>query len=333
MERRARPRRPARWVAKHRCAALGTRSTTDGLRLRIYSGPFAFSFGIPIGSPAPGLPSASCFPDRQLLVDVSTSAIAGSVTFYARSGQPASPQGAEVGVSEHAPVAVVAAQVPPGTRQAVMHFSGGTTDRAGPLAENWVVLASPVPVLPPTPAGVIPAVSVTLGMLSVIDHHGHSQSLGSVPAAVGYRIPASCLPGAPGTTAPSSLTPPLPAATGPPPAHPAAAQATIENVFHRFFESPAGTQTGLLEDENTLGAIIHEVQAAPEARLYAGKTKICINDFRFLDRTHAALRFDTLYNGQPLSSNVIGRAVFINGHWKVALSTYCALIANLGIQC
>ena len=334
--RRAPPRRPVRSGAKHRCDASATRSTTNSLRLRVYSGSFTFSFGVPGGSTPPGFPAASCLPNRQLLVDVSTNAVAGSISFYARTGQAATPQGGEVGQNERAPVAVVAAQVPPATRQAVMHFSGGTTDRATPIADNWVVLASPVPALPAAPAGLAPAVTVTLGTLSIVDHHGHTQSLGSVPAAIGYPIPASCIPRAPGTPGGGLLTPsgpPLPAATGPPPAHAAAAQASIESVFHQFFESPPGTQTGLLEDENTLGEIIHEVQAAPETRQYAGKTKVRIDDFRFLDQTHAALRFDLLVNDQPLSSNVIGRAVLINGHWKVALSTYCQLIADLGIQC
>ena len=80
-------------------------------------------------------------------------------------------------------------------------------------------------------------------------------------------------------------------------------------------------------------ALVKEVQAAPLTRQYAGKTKLRIDDLQFLDRTHAALRVDLLYNGQPLISNYIVRAVLDRGRWKVALSTYCNLASMVGVTC
>jgi hypothetical protein len=312
---------------------LGGRTAAGGVVLRVYEGPLRMS--LPSG--LPGFPAASCLPDREVLVDASSPAVAATVAFYGRTGQQASPQGSYVGQAEGAPAAVVAAQVPSGTRQAVVHFDGGPTDRAAPLAGGWVVLAARVkaPPLAQGPGAALP-LSPTLGTMTTIDRAGHTHPLGAVRAAIGYAIPNSCLPRPGGSTGTQPLTPapiPLPKATGPPPANSAAARQAIETTFHRFYESPAGTQTGLLENEPALSEIIKEVQAAPLTQQYAGKTKLRIDDLQFLDRTHAALRIALLYNGQPLISNDIVRAILDHGRWKVALSTYCNLASMVGVTC
>ena len=308
---------------------VGGRTTAGGVVLRVYEGPFRMS--LPSG--LPGFPAASCLPDREVLVDASSTAVAATVAFYGRSGQQASPQGSYVGQAEGATAAVVAAQVPSGTRQAVVHFDGGPTDRAAPLAGGWVVLAARVKTPPLTQGLALPS-PPTLGTMTTIDRGGHTHPLGAVRAAIGYAIPNSCLPRPGGPNTPLTPPPvPLPKATGPPPTNPTAARQAIETTFHRFYESPAGTQTGLLENEPALSEVIKEVQAAPLTRQYAGKTKLRIDDLQFLDRTHAALRVDLLYNGQPLISNYIVRAVLDRGRWKVALSTYCNLASMVGVTC
>ncbi len=319
---------------------VGTRTAGGGLVLRLYEGPF--SVGLPGG--LPGFPAASCLPDHQVVADASTDAVAGTITFYGRAGQQAPVQGGYVGQPEGSPVAVVAAQVPTGTRQAVMRFTGGPTDRVAPLADGWVVLAARVKASPvvPRPVPLLTDTTPSLGTLTVVDRHGRMSSLGSVPGETGYAIPSSCLSrpsgavGSGGFSSQGVLVAPataLPTPTGPPPADPVPARQDIETAYRKIFESTANRNNNrYLEGAPVLTpAELRQLRSGYGD--ITGKLKVRVNEFRFLNPTQAALSFDLLLNGQPITAATVGQAVFANGHWKVARVTFCAVIARANIAC
>jgi hypothetical protein len=317
----------------------GRRMTDGQVQLRVFEGSLS-------SSPTAGFPgflAAPCLPDREVLVDASTDTVAGSVPFYARSSQLVAAQGSYVGETEGSPVAVVAAQVPSGTREAVMHFAGGPTDRAAPLMGGWVVLAASVKELPgihrPVPL-LTDTTAPSLGTLSIVDRSGHSHAVGSVRAAIGYAIPSSCVPRPPGVggssqpLTPATTTPStLPQATGPGPADPTGARQAIETAYRRVFESPAHRNNNRYLQG---GAVLTPSESAQLVAGYGdilGKIRVRVNDFRFVSSTRAALSFDLLLNGQPVSPTTIGEAVLIGGQWKVARASFCSVIARSNIAC
>jgi hypothetical protein len=269
-------------------------------------------------------------------VDASTSAVAGSVTFYARNGQPASPQGSYIGESEGSPVAVVAAQVPPGTRSVTMHFTDGASDRATPLPGSWAVLAArvkappvtTVPELTPTPA---------LGLLSTIDAQGHTHQLGSVPAATGYPIPSSCLPG-PGISSSGGFLGggtfgTTPTTLGPPPRF-TGEQGRIAQAFLTLLSTKppldVAKQRAVLEDYDQIATVINEAAARnPDVACYSGR----VDQVSITDPTHASVVFSVLCNNNPVIANVHGQAIKLNGAWKVRRQTECDLLAYGGVSC
>jgi hypothetical protein len=317
---------------------VARRSAAGQVQLRVFQGVLS----APATPGFPGILSASCLPDREVLVDVSTDAVAGSVTFYARSSQQVGPQGALVGENEGSPVAVVAARVPSGTQAALVRFTGGPTDRAAP-ASGWVVLAAKVKA-PPGVHRPVPLLTDTtnappLGTMSIIDRAGRSHQLGSVPDAVGYAVPTSCEPRPPGlgsssqlitaTTTPSTLPQP----SGPEPADATRARQAIEAAYRRVFESPAHRNNNRYLEG---GAVLTPTESAQLIAGYGdilGKLRVRINDFRFLSPTSAALSFDLLLNGQPISPTTIGQAALIGGQWKVTRDSFCAVIKRSNIAC
>jgi hypothetical protein len=307
--------------------------------LRVYAAalsPPSAPFG-PTGFFAP-----SCLPDHEVLVDVSSATVAGSVPIYRRSAQHDPPQGTYVGQAEGSSIALVAAQVPAGTRRAIMHFTGGATDEAPPVAGDTVVLAASVkpPPVVRRPVPLLNEPTPTLGVLSVVDASGHTQGLGAVRAGLGYPVPSSCLPRPPGVSGSTGsvqglapAAPTLPQATGAPPTDAAAARQAIETAYRKVFESKANRSNNrYLEGAPVLTAAqLRELQAGYGD--ITGKLKVRINDFRFLNRTQAALSFDLLLNAQPITATTVGQAVLINGQWKVARVTFCAVMSRANITC
>jgi hypothetical protein len=307
--------------------------TDGGVQVRVYEGPYSSTL-------PPEILAPSCMPTSQVVAEVSTNAIAGSVTFYGQS-TPGITQSGYVGVSEGDPVAIVAVQVPTGTKAGVVHFAGGPTARATPVAGGWVVVTArgkvpaivrrPVPLLTDTTA------NATVGTFSTVDRAGHSHPVGSVRLGTGYPVSNSCLPHEGGASVQPIIATPtplaLPAATGPPPANPTAARQQIEAAYHAVFTA------------NGNGAVSPDLEGAPlltdaaRKQLQAGygdilgKLTVRVNDFRFLSPTQAALSFDLLLNGAPVTATTVGQAVLVSGKWKVARATFCTVVGRANIPC
>jgi hypothetical protein len=310
--------------------------TDGGVQLRLYEGPYTSSL-------PPQFVAPSCLPDSQLVAEVSTTAVAGSVTFYGQS-TPGIAQSNYFGVSEGAPVAVVAAQVPSGTKAGVVHFAGGPTVRATPVTGGWVVVSARVnpPPVVRRPVPLLTDTNATVGTFSTIDRQGHSHLVGSVRLGSGYPVASSCLPHSAGgasvqprtgTSAGVAPPPALPAATGPPPASPAVARQQVEAAYRAVFTAngSSGVAPNLEGGAALSDAARKQLQAG--YRDILGKLTVRIGDFGFLSPTQAALQFDLLLNGQPVTATTVGQAVLVNGKWKVARATFCAIITRASVPC
>jgi hypothetical protein len=310
---------------------VATRSDGD-MQVRLYEGSY---------SPLPGpFLTSSCQPTSQVVAEVSTTAIAGSVTFYGQS-TPGITQSSYLGVTEGDSVAVVVAQVPTGTKAGVVHFAGGPTVRATPVAGGWVVVTArtkpPAIVRRPVPLLTDTSATATVGTFSTVDHAGHSHPVGSVRLGTGFPVSSSCLPNEGGASVQPIIAPPtpvaLPAATGPPPADPTAARQQIEAAYRTVFTAKGSTGAAPdLEGGPVLSAAARKQLQAGYGDIL-GKLTVRVDDFRFLNPAQAALSFDLLLNGAPVTAPTVGQAVLVNGKWKVARATFCTIVGRANIPC
>jgi hypothetical protein len=102
----------------------------------------------------------------------------------------------------------------------------------------------------------------------------------------------------------------------------------IKANYRTFFDvtTPRPTAVGLLENGDKLGAAI--ALAAKVAKVEKTKETAVVTKVTFSDPTHADVIYDL--KGTPLTGSN-GKAVLVNGTWKVAQSTFCTL-ADLGAQ-
>ncbi len=306
--------------------------TAFGVTLRVWV------IAIPTGgivAPNGPIPRA-CFPDQQILVEYSTSDLSSAIPFEARHDLPLTPMGQIVGLAETHPTAIVLARVPAGSRRVEMRFTSGHTDSTGPFPGGWAVLSSPLTAIARHPVPLLTDRPAVLGRLTVIDRTGHRRAFGSVAsnAGVGFT-PTACLNQrslpVPATAAPPPLA--LPQPTGSPPADQAGARQAIEGAYHRLFETSAySSDAADLEGPPPLS----DAERTKLQQGYGditGKLKVRVNDVRFLSPTAAALSFDLLLNGQPITQTTVGRALLVNGQWKVARVTFCEIVGRGGIHC
>lgn len=108
----------------------------------------------------------------------------------------------------------------------------------------------------------------------------------------------------------------------------AAATAQIKANYHTFFDTstPRTTSVGLLENGSQLTAAIK--LAAHVAKVEKTHESAVVTKVTFTDPTHANVTYNLL--GTPLRGST-GKAVLVDGTWKVAQTTFCTL-ADLGAQ-
>ncbi len=63
------------------------------------------------------------------------------------------------------------------------------------------------------------------------------------------------------------------------------------------------------------------------------ESRIDVDAVAFVDTEHAAVWFTITIDGIPRLSNQRGDAVVVDGAWKMARSTFCALMASAGVAC
>jgi hypothetical protein len=130
--------------------------------------------------------------------------------------------------------------------------------------------------------------------------------------------------------------PELPEPHGPPPADEEAARADIDVAFATLYnrslpEEERGTR---LDDNRGVKQAVEQVERNYPGALEQQAT-IRVDEVQFLSPTEAAVRYAILLPGYstPEFPNRTGRAVLIDGVWKVTRDTLCADLALGGGEC
>lgn len=128
------------------------------------------------------------------------------------------------------------------------------------------------------------------------------------------------------TSASAVAAAPAPAAGAPSSSDPAVQ--AITTTFTTFFnpKTAAAAKAGLLENGQQFAPVI----AAQANNPMSANTSATVSTVQLTDPGHAAVTYTVLMNGSPVLPNQAGKAVLDNGQWKVADSTFCALLAMQG---
>jgi hypothetical protein len=158
------------------------------------------------------------------------------------------------------------------------------------------------------------------------------------PAVVTTTTLAPRHPPAPGSddVADRCLPPPpsLPAPGGQPD-DPVAARAAIERTFLIAYDGGLGDtqeKRNLVEDSESLVGVMDEIRNGPYASQVSQGTAQ-VREIVFVSPTEATVRYDILVGGATNFADRVGRAVLIDGTWKIARSTVCTDISLAGASC
>jgi hypothetical protein len=106
-------------------------------------------------------------------------------------------------------------------------------------------------------------------------------------------------------------------------------EAQIADVFRRFISGPdLDTLVSLLEDGEALRETLSKEPAGK-----TGTPSARVDSVTLVDDTHASVTYTILLDGRVALPNQHGTAVKIDGKWLMSRATYCALVAQGGVQC
>ena len=108
------------------------------------------------------------------------------------------------------------------------------------------------------------------------------------------------------------------------------AQEAITHAYETFFAgtTPAATKVSLLQNGSSYAGVIQLQASSPTAKGTSAKV-LRVGEVT-AGSTTATVTYTVSVNGQPALSNQTGQAVSENGTWKVADSSFCALLALEG---
>jgi hypothetical protein len=104
---------------------------------------------------------------------------------------------------------------------------------------------------------------------------------------------------------------------------PAAAKQEVTKLYNVFFKARKAKAAALLEDGSTLGAAIKAAQKLAGTGKESSKTE----SVTITGAGTASVVFDLLVNGKVVLPKSDGLAVYQNGKWVVAKSTFCTLVS------
>ncbi len=130
----------------------------------------------------------------------------------------------------------------------------------------------------------------------------------------------------PTTTAAAATTAAAPAA-GSSAADPATTKA-VTDAYVLFFDAkqPADKRAAAVEK----GDVFAPVLAAQAGNPQAQGTSATVSKVTTVDADHADVTYTLLMGGNPVLPDQAGQAVQENGQWKVAATTFCALLKLQG---
>ncbi|GAB07039.1 hypothetical protein GII30_05040 [Gordonia amarae] len=102
----------------------------------------------------------------------------------------------------------------------------------------------------------------------------------------------------------------------------------ITDAYTTFFngKTPAADRTALIENPDGFSQVL--VGMASDTR--AQGTGVTVKGVTLTDDTNADVSYDLLLNGTPVMPDQTGQAIKVDGKWKVASSTFCALLSIQG---
>jgi hypothetical protein len=120
-----------------------------------------------------------------------------------------------------------------------------------------------------------------------------------------------------------SSAPALPAQprTGP------AAAAAVKAMWQTFFNGavPIPRRLELLQDGQQFASFVHsQAKTSLGSLVLAASGKV--SAVRLQPADHASVTYSILLGGKTVAKNLSGTAVYIAGGWKVAVTTFCALV-------
>lgn len=133
------------------------------------------------------------------------------------------------------------------------------------------------------------------------------------------------------------MGPPRAQVFGPPPEDEAAARAAVEDAYANMMTADDTGNVSTVDGGSNLGACLEEARDRHRVRVdddMPGAT-VTVDMLRFVNDHEARVLF-TINVGPPLNQSFggrMGRAVFIDGEWKVARETFCEFMGMAGVQC
>ena len=119
----------------------------------------------------------------------------------------------------------------------------------------------------------------------------------------------------------SASASPAQPATGP------AAAAAVKAMWQTFFNGavPIPRRLGLLQDSQQFASFVHsQAKTSLGSLVLAASAKV--SAVRLQPPGHASVTYSILLGRKTVAKNLSGTAVYTAGRWKVAVTTFCALV-------
>jgi hypothetical protein len=302
---------------------LFLRTTTDGLAVRAYraSGPFDDCV-------APGCPPPECLPTSSVTVGLSNDEAVGFGwgEYYDQPLVPIITSSGFFGVEEGAPAAWAVVQVDSAAARVRVTFADGSTDEMEPV-DGIAVLARRQNAPSSTPSS------------PVIDPYGFASGTVEVFDAAGDVIATADLGSTSGSSAvldlPECAPPPpqLPEPTGPPPENEAEARAAVEAALAAVYTGSNAHDVRLAAIDDPTG--VEQTWEAARANFPQPVSDVTVRvvEVRFLGPTEAAMSYDFVIPDYTNFNGRTGRAVLVDGAWKLTRATVCNDLGLATVSC
>jgi hypothetical protein len=131
--------------------------------------------------------------------------------------------------------------------------------------------------------------------------------------------------------------PPRAQVFGPPPQDEKAAREAVEAVYANMMATDESGNVEAVDGGSNLGQCLHEARDRHRAMVSddAPGATVTANVVRFVNDHEARVLF-TIQVGAPLNQTFggrTGRALLVDGAWKVARETFCEFMQMAGVQC
>ncbi|MET9618594.1 hypothetical protein [Kitasatospora indigofera] len=116
--------------------------------------------------------------------------------------------------------------------------------------------------------------------------------------------------------------------SGTAPADPAAAEATVKQNWEKFFNPSTSLddRTALLQNGEQLKPLLQTVVENPQG----GQAQAQVGNVTFTSPTTADVTYTLSIQGNVVQADAKGKAVLVDGTWKVSTTTFCGLVTQGG---